>query len=119
MPSPVQVELPGGWVFELQRGSVQDGVWDPQQPEWLVGTEIRRLIALPWSKQLEAVVRSFEPDDPIELLMSNGDRLEYRVLLVQEVPVDLVDVFYSNQPSLVIVLAAQESETRWIAIAVP
>ena len=96
-----------------------EGEWHPQGAEWLEGTEIRRLVALPWSEQLELVIRSLELGDPIRLIMSNQDEMEYQVLLVQEVPADLVGLIYSNSPSLVIIMAEKDSDTRWAVVAVP
>ncbi len=84
LPYPTTVGLPGGWQFNLGRGALtSDGSWNPAGAEWLQGTEVCRWVALPWSRQLEAVVRTLNPDDPIELGMSNNDRLTYNVYSVQ------------------------------------
>src|SRR5687768_13172945 len=75
LPYPTTVSLPGGWSFNLGQGALeQDGKWNPQGAEWLQGTEVCRWVALPWSRQLEAVVRTLNQDDPVELVMSNTDR---------------------------------------------
>jgi hypothetical protein len=63
LPYPSSVSLPGGWSFQLGRGTLQNGKWDPQGAEWLEGTEVCRWIALPWSRQLEAVVGP-KPEGP-------------------------------------------------------
>jgi hypothetical protein len=69
-PFPTQVILPGGWSFNLTPGTLRDGFWANQGAEWLQGSEITRWVALPWSKQLEAVVVTFGPDEQIELVMT-------------------------------------------------
>jgi len=40
IPYPVGLTLPGGWSFQLKKGQVVDGEWNPTSPEWLEGTEI-------------------------------------------------------------------------------
>lgn len=116
MPYPIRVTLPGGWFFDLKPGTLQDGVWSNQGPEWLQGTEITRWIALPWSKQLEAVVISLAPTDQIEVLMSNQDRLNYRVETVLEVPVDKVSELNLNTPSLLLILSKKDTEARVVVV---
>jgi hypothetical protein len=116
MPYPIRVTLPGGWFFDLKPGTLQDGVWSNQGPEWLQGTEITRWIALPWNKQLEAVVVTLTPTDQIEVLMSNQDRLNYRVETVLEVPVDKVSELNLNTPSLLLILSKKDSEARVVVV---
>jgi len=111
-PFPTEVILPGGWSFNLKPGTLREGSWANQGAEWLQGTEITRWVALPWSKQLEAVVVTFGPDEQIELVMSNLDRLKYKVESVQEVPVAEVRELNRNTPSLLIILANKDSDTR-------
>ncbi len=79
LPYPTSVSLPGGWTFDLGRGVITDGKWEPKGAEWLEGTEVCRWVSLPWSRQLEAVIRTLNQDDPIELVMSNNDNLVYKV----------------------------------------
>lgn len=118
-PFPVELRLPGGWPFILARGEVIDGVWDPNGPEWLAGTEIVRWIAIPWNKQLEAVVNSFEPGDRIEITMSTADRLYYLVESVEQIQRSQVSLVSPGKPSLVIVLSNVDTPTRWVILAVP
>ncbi|MBN1148812.1 MAG: hypothetical protein JXA78_16240 [Anaerolineales bacterium] len=118
LPYPVGIKLPGGWPFELEKGVVEDGIWAPQEAEWLQGTEVRRWVALPWSKQLEAVFRSLEPGDRIEVVMSNADRLVYEVQSFQKVTVNQLEELNTNTPSLLLILANQDTDTRWVIIAV-
>ena len=119
LPYPTAMSLPGGLNFNLGRGSITDGKWNPAGPEWLQGTEICRWVAIPWSKQLEAVVRTLTPDDSIELVMSNNDRLTYDVFSIQELTLEEMQALDQNSPCLLLVLAEQDAEQRWVVTAKP
>jgi len=82
---PVGMKLPGGWYFDLQPSYMEDGEWQPQAAEWLEGSAIRRVIAVPWNAQTEAVVQTFTTDDKIQLFMSNEDIFAYQVSEVRQV----------------------------------
>jgi len=118
-PVPIGLHLPGGWSFDLKVGSLVDGKWNPQTSEWLEGTEIRRVIAIPWNKQLEAVFQTFTTSDIISLDISNGDKVDYKVKSVTQVPVTDSSVLYDTSPSLAIVLIDPTADTRWVIVAVP
>lgn len=119
LPYPTAVSLPGGWSFNLGRGTLVDGNWNPAGAEWLQGTEVCRWVALPWSRQLEAVIRTLNPDDPIELGMSNNDLLTYNVYSIRQMSPQEMQELDSNTPCLLIVLAEPESDTRWVLTALP
>jgi hypothetical protein len=119
LPYPSAVSLPGGWSFKLARGTLQDGKWEPKGPEWLQGTEICRWVALPWSRQLEAVVRTLNPKDPIELAMSNNDKFVYQVYSVRQLTPEELQSLDSNSPCLLIILTQPDAEKRWVLTAVP
>jgi hypothetical protein len=118
-PSPFRLVLPGGWPFNLQAGSFDDGQWNPSGPEWLWGTQIRRFVALPWTRQLEAAVRSTEAGEVVDLVMSNGDTLHYTIKSVLEVPVAQANELKVDHPALIIILANKDAPTRWVIIATP
>jgi hypothetical protein len=119
LPYPTGVSLPGGWSFQLGRGALENGRWEPAGAEWLEGTEICRWVSLPWSRQLEAVIRTLNPDDPIELTMSNNDELVYSVYSVQEMTPEEIQQLDSNTPCLLIILTQSGSEARWVLTALP
>ena len=120
LPYPTTVSLPGGWQFALGKGGLtSDGSWNPSGAEWLQGTEVCRWVALPWSRQLEAVIRTLNPDDPIELGMSNNDKLTYNVYSVKQMsPAEMLKLD-SNKPCLLVVLAEPDAEKRWVLTALP
>ena len=119
LPYPVSISLPGGWSFPLSKGTVKDGKWDPVGPEWLNGTEVCRWVSLPYSVQLEAVLRTLKLDDPITLTMSNYDSLVYKTKSIQQVPVDQISQLNSKTPCLLIILADEKSDKRWVVTSVP
>jgi hypothetical protein len=119
LPFPTAVNLPGGWSFNLGKGSLADGQWKPKGAEWLQGTEVCRWVSLPWSRQLEAVVRTLNPDDPIELQMSNSDKLIYKVYSIQQMSPEELQQLDNNTPCLLIMLTQNDAETRWVLTALP
>jgi hypothetical protein len=119
LPYPVAVSLPGGWSFDLGRGTLQAGKWEPNGAEWLEGTEVCRWVSLPWSRQLEAVLRTLNQNDPIDLTMSNNDKLTYGVYSVYEMTLEEIQTLDSNSPCLLLILTGSDSEKRWVLTAVP
>ncbi|HET9907157.1 MAG TPA: hypothetical protein VFQ23_10965 [Anaerolineales bacterium] len=119
LPYPTAIRLPGGLNFTLGKGSLQAGQWNPQGPEWLQGTEVCRWIAIPWSTQIEAVIRTLNPEDPIELTMSNNDHLVYKVYSIQQLTNEELQRLPSDSPCLMLILAKAETETRWVLTALP
>jgi hypothetical protein len=119
LPYPVGVSLPGGWSFNLGRGTLQGGQWEPNGAEWLEGTEVCRWVSLPWSRQLEAVVRTLNAKDPIELVMSNNDKLVYSVYSVEQMTPEEIQKLDSNSACLLLILTASDTGERWVLTAVP
>ena len=119
LPYPVGVSLPGGWSFNLGRGTLQGDTWEPTGPEWLQGTEVCRWVSLPWSLQLEAVIRTLEQNDQIELVMSNNDKLMYNVYSVGEMTPEEIQKVDTNSPCLLLILTGSGSEKRWVLTALP
>ena len=119
LPYPIAVSLPGGWSFNLGKGTLRAGKWEPSGPEWLEGTEVCRWVSLPWSRQLEAVLRTLNPNDPIELVMSNNDKLVYGVYSVYELTPEEIQKQDANSPCLLVILTESDSEKRWVLTAVP
>ncbi len=118
-PIPVQIRLPGGWAFVLTKGSVVNGKWMPNGPEWLEGTEICKWVSLPSSEQLEAVFKTLKPGDRIELVMTNYDHWLYRVRSIDEVTANQMTSLDKNYPSLLLILTRKDSDTRLVILAVP
>ena len=95
---------------------MQNSNWRPAQSEWLEGTELRRVVALPWNRQTEAVVRSFQAGDEIELELSNSDTIKYTVERIGQVSVEDTSIYSDVTPSLIVILYTDEKEMRerWV-----
>lgn len=118
IPYPTGIRLTGGWYFVVSPGSVKSGgVWEPTTAEWLMGTEVRRVIGLPWNRQTEAVFKSLQPNDEIEVQLINGDKVVYVVQSVQQVPVGDRSIFSGQTQSLALILFEENAQDRWVAIA--
>lgn len=124
LPFPIRLKLAGSGYFDLHRGKVENGKWqlksqDDGVGEWLEGTEVCKWVALPWNIQLEAVIRSLTQKDTIELRMSNADVLIYKVYSIKNVPVDQIESLERNGACLLVILANEDADTRWVVTAIP
>jgi hypothetical protein len=113
------LNIPGGLSFNLGRGTLDNGRWNPQRPEWLGGTEVCRWVAISYSRQLEAVVRTLTRDDQLTLTMSNSDVISYDVFSITEMTIEDMQEVSSNTPCLLLVLADANTDTRWVVTAYP
>jgi hypothetical protein len=59
------------------------------------------------------------PDDPIELQMSNNDVLTYKVYSIKQLSPDEMRELDSNTPCLLVVLPEEDAEKRWVLTALP
>ncbi|MBD3320592.1 MAG: hypothetical protein GF350_05785 [Chitinivibrionales bacterium] len=113
--APASVELAGN-TFVLAVGKVKDGLWEPEGPEWLQGTEVRRVLALPYSADLANSVTGMTPGEPIRLRLRSGEMVEYHVTGVERVQRHQIEVLAEMCPSIVIVLYGERTSERWVVI---
>jgi hypothetical protein len=116
---PTGLQLPGGWFFFLQKGEIQDNKWEPQNAEWLANTKLRRVVAIPWSNQSEAVFQSLTSEDEISIYMNNNDIVIYQVEEVLQISRENVRILSDTEPSLVVILFREDNVDRWTIIAKP
>lgn len=114
VPYPIGLTLTGGWRFDLQKSTFVDGNWKPGGSEWLEGTEVRRVVALPWNPQTDAVVRTFQLGDPVTLTLSNQDEVQYNIVSIERRTSTEADFLADRKLSLVILLYDEQSEDRWV-----
>ena len=119
LPYPVILRIPGGLSFNLGRGVLDDGSWNPSGPEWLEGTEICRWVAIRHSRQLEAAIRTLTRDDQLELVMSNSDVIAYDVFSITQMSIEDMQDLSANTPCLLLVLADEKTDTRWVVTSYP
>jgi hypothetical protein len=119
VPYPTGVTFPGGWKFALQKSTFVEDNWQPKTAEWLEGTEVRRVLALPWNPQTEAVVQTFKPGDKVNLVLSNQDMVDYEITSIERVPVSDTSIYTDTKPSMVIILYEENAEERWVVTCRP
>lgn len=119
LPFPIGLTLPGGWNFTVQKSNFVKGQWQPLTAEWLEGTELRRVIALPWNAQTEAVIHTFQPGDEVMINLSNGDKVTYKVSEVKRVPVSDTTIYNDSSPSLIVILYQEKATERWVVFSKP
>ena len=98
--NPASIEV-GGRLFILQQGGVdrKTGLWNPQQPEWLEETELRKVFALPRSFLENAGI---VPGTHALVRLRNGELVDYVISTILRIPLNQIEVLSSNRPSLVI-----------------
>lgn len=116
---PTGIELPGGWFFFLERGEIENNRWEPVNAEWLANTKLRRVVAIPWSNQSEAVIQSLTNSDEISVFMNNNDVVTYQVEEVLQISRENVRILSDTEPSLVVILFRDDDQDRWAVIATP
>ena len=120
LPYPVRLNIvDGGFSFNLGRGSLEDGRWNPKSPEWLEGTEVCRWVAILYSRPLEAALRTLTQKDQLELVMSNSDVITYDVYSITQMSIEDMQKVSSNSPCLLLVLADANTDTRLVVTAYP
>jgi hypothetical protein len=120
IPTPFSIQFPGGWIFLLNTSQVVYPDWKPTQAEWLNGTEICKLIAIPWTKQIDAVYKTLIKGDKITLTMSNQDKFLYQIESLEKVSKEnLIKMVNSNSPCMVIFLYKDGSTISQVLTSVP
>ena len=119
LPHPVSVILPGGWSFALEASTLNTPLTIPGSGAWLQGSEIRRVIELPWNKQTEAVAHTFVQGDSIKLIFDDNTSLIYLFQEIRRVNATDTSVLTDVKPSLAIILSGESSTSRWVIIALP
>jgi len=116
---PTSLKLPGGWVFTLQQSTIKEDRWEPATAEYLQNATIRRVVAIPWSEQTEAVIATFEKGDELLLFMNNNDVKGYKVEEVKQVSQDDTSILLDTRPSLVVILYHPDAASRWVVLCEP
>jgi len=116
---PASIEF-AGHSFILATGETKNGVWSPRGAEWLVGTSVRRVIAIPSEADFEAeLLRLADTSlfgEQIQLRLRSGEVVTYKIDEIAWYRRDQIEVLTSTVPSVVIVLSQQNAldQTRLI-----
>lgn len=100
--APASIEIKGR-LFVLQQGKVDEktGTWNPEGPEWLAGTEVRRVLTLPIAQVADLPV---VPGDQVTLRTRNGRVVVYPVTQVLQLTPNEIEAFMSLSPSVIVSL---------------
>ncbi len=112
---PVSIEF-GGQAFVLRLSEVDDGAWRPAVAEWLQGTTLRRVVAVPFSFQVGEAVARLAANDPILLRLGSGEVVEYRLVDIQRVQRHQIEILNLRTPSLAVILHGERASERWVLI---
>lgn len=113
---PASLEL-AGLSYVLGAGRVVEGQWLPVGAEWLRGTEVRRVVALPYEAALVELLPTLKPGDELLLRLRSGEVVRYRLRAVQRRARQQIEVLAGRDPSLVVILAGEPSAERWLILA--
>ncbi len=113
---PASLEL-AGFAYILTTGSVNNGLWEPRGAEWLTGTYLRRVVAVPHEDALLQALFTMPAKEPIRLRLRSGEIAEYELAEVSRVGQTEIEVLSVPFPSIAIILHSEENtDTRWIVI---
>jgi hypothetical protein len=100
--SPASIEIGGRRLVVLQ-GEIdrKSGVWQPSGVEWLQGTAVRKVFAIPIEMMTDA---SISIGDPISVRYRNGYTATYAVTASERVVVDQIEILRSNKPSIAVLM---------------
>jgi len=114
---PASLEIAGN-TFALGMGKPQAGVWQPTGgAEWLAGTELRRVVAVPATDALAAAVARLRAGDEVRLRLRSGEVIRYQVSDVVRVKRHQIEVLAGRNPSLAVVLYGERTGERTVVIA--
>lgn len=112
---PVSVEF-GGVAFELTRSKLEDGEWHPVLAEWLDGSELRRVVAVPFSQEVGQAVARLKYSDILRLRLGSSEVVEYRLVDILRLKRHQIEVLSSQSPSMAIVLHSERASERYVLI---
>ena len=114
--TPASVEF-AGYSFGLSVSSMNNGVWDVKGPEWLAGTELRRVVAIPYTDELNAAVTRMNKGAELRVRLRSGEVVMYRMTDVQRVKRSEIELLTDKTPSLVVFLSGERAAERTALIA--
>jgi hypothetical protein len=107
---PASIEI-AGRLFILGKGEVKDGEWRPEGPEWLAGTEVRRVFAVPYDSLADVEIKA---GDEIYVRTRGGQVLTYVVRDVVQMLANQIEIFKSLRPSIVVALPLQSGNVSGV-----
>lgn len=115
---PVSLQI-ANLTYILGEGQVSASVWEPSGAEWLAGTTLRRVVAIPYEPASVAALRELNIGDEVFLRLASGVLLEHHILSIKQVKRHQIELLSTPEPSLVVFLHGERSGDRWLVIAEP
>lgn len=108
---PASVEI-AGEAFILSVGEPHNGIWLPQGAEWLAGSVVRRVIAIPY--QADLMPRLETAVGLIKLRLRSGEIVEYQVVQAGWYRRDQIEVMADAMPSLILIVYGETGDERLV-----
>jgi len=113
---PISIEF-GGLAFVLAQGKViSKNTWEAVGGEWLTGTELRRVVAIPFSQEVGRVVDEMVFGDEIKLRLNSGEVVTYRLNDIVCLKRHEIEVLSALKPSIAVVLHGERSGERYVLL---
>ena len=113
---PASIEV-AGYTWVLAAGEVLNGQWLPVGAEWLAGTELRRVVAVPYEADVAEAVSNLRGGEVLRLRLRSGEIVKYRIADVRRQQRQEIEVLAERSPSLVLLLHSEPSAERWVVVA--
>lgn len=114
---PASIEI-AGLSYILGTGRIQKGIWQPQAAEWLSGSHLRRIIAIPYDLQTVDTLSRIPPGHVAKLRLRSGEIVRYKIAETYRVQRQQIEILAEKRPSLVIILSGEDSIDRTVINAV-
>lgn len=113
---PASLQLAGD-SFILSVGTTNNGIWLPRGAEWLEGSTLRRVIAIPFSQPVSSKINDLIPAvDSVQLRLRSGEVVHYVVREIGRYRRDQIETLASGSPSIAIVLYGEEGDMRTVVV---
>lgn len=115
---PASIEV-AGEAFILAVGTMNNGIWQPRGAEWLQGSRLRRVIAIPHSPALATKLNHLTPSiDNVQLRLRSGEVIGYTIRDIGRYRRDQIETLAGGSPSIAVVLSGEEGDTRTVIVGV-
>ncbi|NUM48751.1 MAG: hypothetical protein HUU38_28930 [Anaerolineales bacterium] len=104
-------------AFTLGVAQLDEGAWQPAVAEWLPGTELRRVVAVPYTLEVGNAVATLTYGSEITLRLLSGEVVVYRLVDIQRMQRHAIEVLNALAPSLVMILHGERAGQRWLLLA--
>ena len=113
---PASLEIAGD-SFILSVGEISNGLWRPGQAEWLFGTVLRRVIAIPANDELNTKLTTLAPNETLlHLRLRSGEVVSYRLRSISRFRRDQIEVLAAKEPSIAVIVHGEQGDERTLLL---